>query len=44
MKRRQLIGGALAAGLTPPALAARTTARTDVDQALSPTRPRTWTT
>ncbi|MEU9289151.1 hypothetical protein AB0D57_31885 [Streptomyces sp. NPDC048275] len=36
MKRRQLLRGALAAGLTAPALAALTAARTDVDQTLSP--------
>ncbi|MFJ8941096.1 hypothetical protein ACIRL0_36180 [Streptomyces sp. NPDC102365] len=36
MKRRNLLRGALAAGLTAPALAALTAARTDVDQALSP--------
>lgn len=36
MKRRQLLRGALAAGLTAPALAALTAARTDVDQTLFP--------
>ncbi|MER6471558.1 hypothetical protein [Streptomyces collinus] len=39
MKRRQLLRGALAAGLTTPALAALTAARTDVDQTLSPGSP-----
>ena len=38
MKRRNLLRGALAAGLTAPALAALTAARTDVDRALSPDR------
>ncbi|MFJ8602499.1 hypothetical protein ACIREM_28085 [Streptomyces shenzhenensis] len=36
MKRRNLLRGALAAGLTAPALAALTAARTDVGQTLSP--------
>lgn len=36
MKHRQLLRGALAAGLTAPALAALTAARTDVEQTLSP--------
>ncbi|MGW2184105.1 hypothetical protein ACWCXX_40385 [Streptomyces sp. NPDC001732] len=36
MKRRNLLRGALAAGLTAPALAALTAARTDLDQTLSP--------
>ncbi|MGC9479208.1 hypothetical protein CJI59_30900 [Streptomyces sp. Alain-F2R5] len=40
MKRRHLLRGALAAGLTAPALAALTAARTDVDQSLSPGVPR----
>ncbi|MFI8169841.1 hypothetical protein ACIGAN_26290 [Streptomyces sp. NPDC085931] len=39
MKRRNLLRGALAAGLTAPALAALTAARTDVDQTLSPDAP-----
>ena len=39
MKRRNLLRGALAAGLTAPALAALTAARTDVDQTLSPNGP-----
>ncbi|MGW0917111.1 hypothetical protein ACWD1Z_36220, partial [Streptomyces sp. NPDC002784] len=39
MKRRNLLRGALAAGLTAPALAALTAARTDVDQTLSPDPP-----
>ena len=39
MKRRNLLRGALAAGLTAPALAALTAARTDVDQTLSPGAP-----
>ncbi|MFC9932527.1 hypothetical protein [Streptomyces sp. NPDC127190] len=40
MKRRDLLRGALAAGLTAPALAALTAARTDVDQTLSPDIPQ----
>ncbi|MGW4995217.1 hypothetical protein ACWEQ3_47905 [Streptomyces mirabilis] len=40
MKRRNLLRGALAAGLTAPALAALTAARTDVDQTLSPDAPQ----
>ncbi|MDX3587622.1 hypothetical protein [Streptomyces europaeiscabiei] len=40
MKRRNLLRGALAAGLTAPALAALTAARTDVDQTLSPDMPQ----
>lgn len=40
MKRRNLLRGALAAGLTAPALAALTAARTDVDQTLSPSAPQ----
>jgi len=40
MKRRNLLRGALAAGLTAPALAALTAARTDVDQTLSPDIPQ----
>ncbi|MFD7409833.1 hypothetical protein ACFV7R_46300 [Streptomyces sp. NPDC059866] len=40
MKRRNLLRGALAAGLTAPALAALTAARTDVDQTLSPDTPQ----
>ncbi|MEU9471310.1 hypothetical protein AB0D78_32740 [Streptomyces avermitilis] len=40
MKRRQLLRGALAAGLTAPALAALTAARTDVDQTLYPDVPQ----
>ncbi|MER8089965.1 hypothetical protein ACIO6T_35980 [Streptomyces sp. NPDC087532] len=40
MKRRNLLRGALAAGLTAPALAALTAARTDVDQTLSPEAPQ----
>jgi len=40
MKRRNLLRGALAAGLTAPALAALTAARTDVDQTLSPDVPQ----
>ncbi|MER5924963.1 hypothetical protein [Streptomyces mirabilis] len=40
MKRRNLLRGALAAGLTAPALAALTAARTDVDQTLSPNVPQ----
>ncbi|MEU4039766.1 hypothetical protein [Streptomyces collinus] len=39
MKRRNLLRGALAAGLTTPALAALTAARTDLDQTLSPSAP-----
>ncbi|MCX4740758.1 hypothetical protein [Streptomyces antibioticus] len=39
MKRRNLLRGALAAGLTAPAIAALTAARTDVDQTLSPDAP-----
>ncbi|WP_333737350.1 hypothetical protein [Streptomyces sp. IBSBF 2806] len=40
MKRRNLLRGALAAGLTAPAIAALTAARTDVDQTLSPDVPQ----
>ncbi|MFF2937254.1 hypothetical protein [Streptomyces mirabilis] len=40
MKRRNLLRCALAAGLTAPAFAALTAARTDVDQALSPDTPQ----
>ncbi|MFE7076396.1 hypothetical protein ACFU96_40545 [Streptomyces sp. NPDC057620] len=40
MKRRNLLRGALAAGLTAPAIAALTAARTDVDQTLSPDTPQ----
>ncbi|MEU4469400.1 hypothetical protein AB0G20_37880 [Streptomyces sp. NPDC024017] len=40
MKRRNLLRGAMAAGLTAPALAALTAARTDVDQTLSPDIPQ----
>ncbi|MEU3201417.1 hypothetical protein [Streptomyces sp. NPDC006996] len=40
MKRRNLLRSALAAGLTAPALAALTAARTDVDQTLSPDTPQ----
>ncbi|MEU0476372.1 hypothetical protein [Streptomyces olivaceus] len=40
MKRRNLLRGALAAGLTAPALAALSAARTDVDQTLSPDTPQ----
>ncbi|MER7967628.1 hypothetical protein ABTX35_01180 [Streptomyces sp. NPDC096080] len=40
MKRRNLLRGALAAGLTAPAIAALTAARTDVDQTLSPSVPQ----
>ncbi|MEY9484238.1 hypothetical protein RKD26_000032 [Streptomyces calvus] len=40
MKRRNLLRGALAAGLTAPALAALTAARTDVDQTLSSDMPQ----
>ncbi|MFJ5228159.1 hypothetical protein [Streptomyces sp. NPDC088400] len=40
MKRRNLLRSALAAGLTAPALAALTAARTDVDQTLSPGVPQ----
>ena len=40
MKRRNLLRGALAAGLTVPAHAALTAARTDVDQILSPDMPQ----
>jgi hypothetical protein len=40
MKRRNLLRGALAAGLTAPALAALTAARTDVDQTLSADPPQ----
>lgn len=40
MKRRNLLRGTLAAGLTTPALAALTAARTDVDQTLSPDTPQ----
>ncbi|MFD4956273.1 hypothetical protein [Streptomyces sp. NPDC058451] len=40
MKRRNLLRGALAAGLTAPALAALTAARTDVDQTLFPGTPQ----
>lgn len=40
MKRRNLLRGALAAGLTAPALAALAAARTDVDQTLSPDMPQ----
>ncbi|MYW48419.1 hypothetical protein [Streptomyces sp. SID161] len=41
-ERRNLLRGALTAGLTTPALAALTAARTDVDQTFSPATPRTW--
>ncbi|MFF0001480.1 hypothetical protein [Streptomyces avermitilis] len=41
MKHRNLLRGALAAGLTAPALATNlTAARTDVDQTLSPDVPQ----
>ncbi|MEU6612112.1 hypothetical protein ABZ922_45220 [Streptomyces shenzhenensis] len=40
MKRRNLLRGALAAGLTAPALAALSAARTDVDQTFSPDAPQ----
>ncbi|MEV7004316.1 hypothetical protein AB0N62_42835 [Streptomyces sp. NPDC093982] len=40
MKRRNLLHGALAAGLTAPALATLTAARADVDQTLSPDTPQ----
>ncbi|QIY76376.1 hypothetical protein HEP84_53605 [Streptomyces sp. RLB1-33] len=40
MKRRNLLRGALAAGVTAPALAALTAARTDVDQIPSPDAPQ----
>lgn len=40
MKRRQLLRGALAAGLIAPALAALIAARTDVDHSLSPDPPQ----
>ncbi|MGW5498936.1 hypothetical protein [Streptomyces olivaceoviridis] len=40
MKRRNLLHGALAAGLTAPALAALTAARTGIDQTLSPGAPQ----
>ncbi|MGW4518297.1 hypothetical protein ACWEO4_41725 [Streptomyces sp. NPDC004393] len=40
MKRRNLLRGALAAGLTAPVLAALTAARNDVDQTLSPDAPQ----
>ncbi|MER7489464.1 hypothetical protein ABTY20_26885 [Streptomyces sp. NPDC126497] len=40
MKRRNLLRGALAAGLTAPALTALTAARTDIVQTLSPDAPQ----
>ncbi|MER7178550.1 hypothetical protein ABT404_03510 [Streptomyces hyaluromycini] len=43
MKRRNLLRGALAAGLTAPAIAALTAARTDVDQTLSLGAPQDLT-
>ncbi|MGW2823164.1 hypothetical protein ACWC24_19585 [Streptomyces sp. NPDC001443] len=39
MKRRDRLRGAMAAGLTAPALAALTAARTGIDRTLSPACP-----